>query len=406
MSRTTRPLPDNVRERMRARVMAGLEPAPSHRRTALILTAAATAALLAGMVALLAEPEPTGPATPTTPPTSIGTPYEPTLDPVLAEADLDRCWAQVQASGNALGYPDRARWKPVLTTAEGGRRVIAARADGMPLFCATTETSVSVSAPRPIPSPPDGPTALFVTADGVIAGIAPGRSLVMVSAPDRRLGTGGVMADGLFAVVLGAQDPLAMGPIEIAVDSGDDYRPWDLREAPRPALAVVDRPEVAPDRATELGAMVARCVERPGDGAPVFDASSWRAGMLTPPYGDKRYLVIRNSRYVTACEVAADGTIRFPLEARYISEIRPVNRFTAVRTDPMADPAYAVGWVAPEVARMEIRTQDGRTIVPTISNGSFAVGGQGFSSADVMGQLHLYDQAGTLIHTGVLEEPG
>lgn len=404
MSPTTRPLPDNVRERMRARVMAGLEPAPPWRRVPLILTAAATAAVLAGVVAFIAPPEPTGPATPTSPP--VGPPMEPTLDPVLAAADLDRCWAQVQASGNALGYPDRARWKAVLTVAEGGRQVTAARADGMPLFCSTTATSVSLSAPRPIASPPNGPTALLVTTDGVIAGIAPGKSLVMVSAPDRRLGTGGVMGDGLFAVVLGAQDPLAMGPIEVSLDSQEDYRPWDLREAPRPALAVVDKPEVAPDRATELGALVAQCVERAGDGGPVFDAPSWRAGMLSPLYGDKRYLVIRNSRYVTACEVAADGTVRFPLGPRYIADIRPVKQFIGVPTDPMAGSAFAVGWVAPEVARMEIETHDGTTITATISNGSFAVGELGINGGDLaLGRLRLYDQAGTLIHTGVLQEP-
>jgi hypothetical protein len=406
MNPTTRPLPDDVRERMRARVMGGLEPAAPRRRTPLVLTAAATAALLGGVVALLATPEPAMPADPTDPPTSFGPRPQPALDLETARIDLDRCWDQVQASGKAHAYPHRSEWKPVFTTVEEGRQVTAARAEGMPLFCSTTLTSVSVSEPMPIENPPDWPTALFVSPDGVVAGIAPERqTLLQISVPGRSAAGGGVMGDGLFAVVVGPQDLRTVGPIEVSVDGGN-YLPWDLRKALPPALTVVDKPEVAPDRETELGKLVARCVDQPGDGGPVFDAPSWRAGVLSPWYGEKRYLVIHNSRYATACEVGTDGTVRFPVNPPNYSDKGSVKRFIPVSVDPASDPAFVVGWVAPEVARMEIEAVDGRIIAPTISGETFAVGGQDFSHSDLeTGELRLYDQAGALIHKGALREP-
>lgn len=401
MNPTTRPLPDEVRERMRDTVMGGLESTTSRRSTPLVL-AAATVALL-GVVGVVATPR--GTTDPTDSPTSFGPRPRPMLDMAIAEVDLDRCWAQIEAAGNAQVYPHRSRWKPVFTTVESGRQVTAARANGMPLFCSTTLTSVAVSKPKPVGDPPDGPTALFTSPDGVVAGIAPSNlTTLRFSVRNREISTIGLVSDGMFAVVVGAQELSGLGPVEAVADGTDPQR-WELRELPRPALAVVDKPEVAPDRATELGAKVAECVDRPRDGGPVFDAPSWRAGVLSPLLGDKRLLTIHNSRYVTACEIAADGSVRFPVQSFRYGEIDKVEWFMPAVLHPAPESGLVVGWVAAGVARMEVDA-GGRTITATIANQGFAVVADGLTAYDIeAGDLRLYDQAGALLRSGSLREP-
>lgn len=407
MSPMPRRMPDEVRERMRAKVMGDLDGAAAQRRVPFVLAVAATVAVLAGAVAVVTTPEATAPANPTSSPTTTDSAPEAVLDAAVAKADLDRCWAQVLATGRTHQYPDRARWKPVFTTIDYGRRVTAARADGMPLFCATTLTSVAVSEPKPVARPPEAPTPLFTAPGGVVAGLAPDHLVILkFDGRNRTIGTIGPVSDGMFAVIVGAQDPREIGPLEVNTDEGPQEQHWELRGLPSPALAVVDKPEVAPDRTTELGATVAKCVNRPGDGGPVFDAPSWRAGVLSPAIDGKRHLVIYNSHLVTACSISADGSVGFPMSPSIYMDRRSAKRFMpAVVDQPREGGAVLAGWVAPEVARMEIDA-GGRTLTPTIANQAFVLVDLLLPSYDIeVGELRLYDKAGALIHKGTLREP-
>ncbi|MET1074352.1 MAG: hypothetical protein ABWY11_17020, partial [Umezawaea sp.] len=70
---------------------------------------------------------------------------------VVATAALDRCWSAVRRQGVADRFPDRSRWRAVLTVGDSQIGVVAARADGKPLFCQTTATTATVTDPSAAP---------------------------------------------------------------------------------------------------------------------------------------------------------------------------------------------------------------------------------------------------------------
>src|SRR5439155_17705757 len=78
------------------------------------------------------------------PPTGTSSASRP-FDPRKANADLDRCWAAIQAEGKAGDYPDRSRWRAVSTGHYVWVSITAAFADGKPLFCQTSVTTTRVS---------------------------------------------------------------------------------------------------------------------------------------------------------------------------------------------------------------------------------------------------------------------
>jgi hypothetical protein len=173
-----RPLPPEVRSRIRTRALARPQPRRRTRFTrgrAPFTVAAGVAILAAGAVIIGQSVTGGGPnhagqrTTPPTATTSAGRP----LDLGRANAELDRCWAAIQAEGKADKYPARPRWRAVAQGIYPWVTVTAAFADGKPFFCQTTETTVRVSEPTSSPAYARGSktAALLISPEGVIAGV-------------------------------------------------------------------------------------------------------------------------------------------------------------------------------------------------------------------------------------------
>jgi hypothetical protein len=228
-----RELPFEVRERMRARVAAGLdaEPGRADRLRGPLAVAAGVTVIAAASVAILAQSTAgsghSSGSTPTGRPTT--TTAVPTLpDPVLTTGkaeDLDRCWNVVQTSPRMPEFGPRQNWKASWATALNGHRITAFRAGDRPMFCDTTTTTATVSDPTAEPMPmlaedtdyhgPAEPHALYLSPAGVLTGVAPGASRLQctvgildatTSGPGTRYGTrlaGTVVQDGMFAMWVG-----------------------------------------------------------------------------------------------------------------------------------------------------------------------------------------------------------
>lgn len=193
-----RDLPDNVRERLRTRVM-GDQPGKSRSRG--LLATAAAVVLVAGALALSTSIERTQP-TATDPTTTQADPTLPFSPPTMEE-ELDRCWAALVDAGKTDGYPDRSEWRGVVKDFGGGN-VTAAWAGETPIICATTPSQVTVSSPTATPEYlGDSRTGVLMrTESGVVAGVLdPTWSNVEVEYlyPDGAFNGGAAhQADGLF----------------------------------------------------------------------------------------------------------------------------------------------------------------------------------------------------------------
>jgi len=193
-----RTMPDDVRERLRTRVL-GDQPGRSRSRGRLAAAAAVT--LVAGGLVLSTSVDRTQPTAddPTTTQTDPAPPYTlPTM-----EEELDRCWAALVEAGKTDGYPDRSEWRGVVKDFGGGN-VTAAWAGETPIICATTPAYVSVSSPTATPEYlEDSRTGVLLrTESGVVAGVLdPTWSNVEVEYlyPDGAFNGGAAyQADGLF----------------------------------------------------------------------------------------------------------------------------------------------------------------------------------------------------------------
>ncbi len=275
-----RELPDNVRERLRTRVM-GDQPGKSRSRG--LLATAAAVVLVAGTLALSTSIERTQP-TATDPTTTQADPTLPFSPPTMEE-ELDRCWAALVDAGKTDGYPDRSEWRGVVKDFGGGN-VTAAWAGETPIICATTPAYVSVSSPTATPEHlGDSRTGVLMrTENGVVAGVVdPSWPAVEVGYqyPDGAF-NGGAAAqeDGLF--VFSSLENLLDPRLDLRLRRTED--PSSTLNGPNPPpfggfvpglgptpVTVYDRPG-EPDEYAQTG--VEACLK----GAGVPDVESWEPG--------------------------------------------------------------------------------------------------------------------------------
>jgi hypothetical protein len=164
-----RALPDDVRDRLRAEVRAGIG---KPRRTKHVWYAAAAAVVVLAAGAVVAtqayRQQPVA-----GPPPAPDPGNQLTLDAKVATTALDRCWAAVQAAGKADRVPPREEWVPLFTEVLQAESVVAATAGGKPMFCDTTETTVTLSDPGATPAyVPGTRTGLLLhSPTGVVGGV-------------------------------------------------------------------------------------------------------------------------------------------------------------------------------------------------------------------------------------------
>jgi len=275
-----RELPDDVRMRLRAAVRQDM----AKRRPSRVWYAAAAVVVLAvgAIVAtqVIRHQPVAGPAQ--APPPSQDDPNPLTLDVQVATSSLDRCWAAVQAAGKTDRVPPREEWVPLFTTVMQADSVVAVTADGKPMFCETTETTVTLSDPEATPAyAPDTRTGLLLhSATGMVGGIlAPdGYGLFL----DSRTEDGDNMSQAIYFspvtrqfVVVTASDPART---TLTINRQTQVGEKTLPAAPPPLLSVVDRPVTA-DRTSPAGRALGDCLAAAELDA-VADAAAYAPGPL------------------------------------------------------------------------------------------------------------------------------
>lgn len=278
-----RELPPDVRERLRTRVLDGINGVEHHatvrplrRRPAGAWLAAAAAVVAVAAVGVVVLQGVNGGTTPVS----------------STEAQLDRCWDGVVRAGQHRTFPPRDTWQPALQTSNQGATVLAVRAEGSAIFCGLTPTAVTVSEPvgpnDTYANPPEGTFVALEMKGGPVAGITDGGGTKLrldinppASYEGDFLGTfAGKVADGMFV------HPGPGGPGTKVVHKGTTLKDsWQ-------DFTVVDHPELVGERTSANGKLLGRCLE--DNWYQVADGDTLRTA-ATEQVGDVTAMVMRNS---------------------------------------------------------------------------------------------------------------
>ncbi|WP_372672099.1 hypothetical protein [Amycolatopsis kentuckyensis] len=295
-----RALPDDVRDRLRAEVRAGLE---KPRRTKHVWYAAAAAVLVLAAGAVVAtktfRQQPVA-----------GPPPDPgnrlTLDPKVATAALDRCWAAVQAAGKTDRVPPRDEWVPLFTEVEQADAVVAATAAGKPMFCETTETTVTLSDPAAAPAYAPGTHVgvLLHSPTGTVAGIVdPGTAPGFLGS---RTAGGDTMSQSIRTSPVSGQfvamTRTALWTTTLTVENPGAPRAAVLPQPPSWLVMAVDRPVTA-ERTSPAGRVLGECLNTAEEVIP--DAAAYTPGPLLET-GDFQVVTGRRGDRVVVCETQPD----------------------------------------------------------------------------------------------------
>ncbi|MGW3998918.1 hypothetical protein ACWEF6_35960 [Amycolatopsis sp. NPDC004772] len=323
-----RKLPDDVRARLREEVRRGMgkrRPA----RVRYVAAAAAVVALAAGAIVAtqvfrhqpVAEPGPPAPP-------DVFNPL--TLDAAVATSSLDRCWAAVQAAGKTGRVPPRQNWVPVFTEVFQTDSVVAATADGKPMFCETTETTVTLSDPAATPAyTPGTRTGLLLhSATGMVGGIlAPGGEGSYLDA-ETEGGESGMSRISFSPVTRQFTGVTRSDPARTTLSIGKPMEPGvRLPAAPPPLLAVADRPVTA-DRTSAAGRALGDCLAA-AEMEAIPDPAAYEPGPLLDSDGYRVVLGRRGDRFVV-CTTEPDYRRPGKLRVRTLPSGPP----------PEAPPAY------------------------------------------------------------------
>lgn len=307
-----RRLPPEVRDRVRARVLASLDDAPRNRflnSRGPLAVAAGVAVLAAGAMIVTqsvgdgSSAVPPGRTTATAP-----VPFgDDSLQP-NADGELDRCLGALRFAGMERNFPERALWQPVASRQLGLVKVTAAMIGNKPLFCQTTETSVTITNPAAPPAFAEGTmTGVLLESDeGVVAGVAdPSWAGVDVEVTRGGVGMRGVseiLPHGLF-VHFGQLRPTEGAQVQVGPPVQDKSDPLVKIDVPRPTPPAIrylrDLPtNPPPDRDSERGKWAAECLDKSNNAVP--DPDSWRPGAWASVDGS-RVIQLRFGSYVGFC---------------------------------------------------------------------------------------------------------
>lgn len=364
-----RPLPPEIRDRLRERIDAA---APRAGRFRAPLAAAAGVAVLAAGAVIVAQSVAGSPDgfTP-------GAPTSTTAAP--GGSELDRCWAAVVTAGKANRYPDRAQWREVVSTDSDTSRVTAFRAAGKPVFCQTMARTVVVSDPNAEPAlaPGTGTGSLLATNIGGLGGVAdPSWTRVGVEIHDQSGSdtmTTATAKDGLF-VVAGWSDRAVRTRVYDQID--DDPARLDtaamLPTAPPPPVSVVDRPADAPPQDVEF---LSTCLGKADPAAP--DAHLWQPGASVAT-DLSTAMVARNADKFGVCyhnatsDRSHDDYTFEPVDTP--RAVDPVSRVHAQLTLNSSDDdrPLVLGVLPEQATSLRLEFDGGTKIDADVANGSFA----------------------------------
>lgn len=279
-----RELPPDVRERLRTRVLDGINGVehqatvrPLRRRPTGAWLAAAAAVVAVAAVGVVVLQGVNGRTTPVS----------------STEGQLDRCWNGIERAANGRTFPPRDTWRPVLQTSNQGATVHAIRAEGVAFFCGLTPTTVTLSVTvgpnDTYANPPEGALLALGMPGGPVAGFTDygGTALKLDVMPpadyegDFYGHSAGKVADGMFV------HPGPGGPRTKA-----RYKGNVLKGRARQGFTVVDHPELRAERTSANGKLLGRCLDgnwfQVADGDSLLAEASVKAGRATA-------MVMRNS---------------------------------------------------------------------------------------------------------------
>jgi len=318
------------------------------------------------------------------------------LDVAKANLRLDRCWAAVVGQGLIARYPDRSRWVPSFEVERDTLDVVAARAEGKPLFCETTRTTVTVSDPNlpPLYSPGVQVGTVLVSQEGVIAGVAnvPWKRLRLTGGDD--YSSDSRVSDNMFVAVTGIR---ALPTPRV---SGDGSAEFPLPTNGPDPLAVVDRPTVpAPDRGSAPGGFLGECLQAVPEAVLDPDSYSARAYRFG---ASGRAVVGRSADHLVMC--TADTGLGYHSAVSAIDSASTAMKVLDVRKGG-PDGTYVVGGEVPdETTAARFTFAPGVTADAVVADGTFvatappSVNLGAAASVDV----ELYGASGNVLFDGLV----
>ncbi|WP_158896228.1 hypothetical protein [Amycolatopsis anabasis] len=386
-----RELPDAVRAEIRLDLYKGMT-RPERRSWRKPVAAAAVVVALAGgaFVATIDFRGRDEPASATAPPPGVSPdlPVLP-LDLPLANDALDRCWAALRAAGRSDAFPRRETWRPVGNTRPGQRSplyetpgrsappyevTVLARADGKPLVCDTTATTVTVSDPNaPLTYVAGTSTAaLLMSPTGFLAGVSDEPGPVPLSVEHHR--PGGLSGAGVVARPVDGMFLWAGTPNSSAATFTTSGAPL---VAPPPALRVVDRPTPGVDRTSDLGRSLGDCLS--GSSYQIPDPESFQP-TATLTAGPTTVIAGRFGDRVVFCAVdKRESKPSYHAEEMNFLAGSPLLSgralFEGINRTPQGYGQFVAGGLVPaDTARMTVARQGGRQpLTPVVTAGTFLV---------------------------------
>lgn len=244
----------------------------------------------------------------------------PSTGDLLLDQHLARCAAAVDSSGQREQYPPVSTW--TVTASQVGRTGVATAVNAT-FFCATTPTTVSVSAPGDAPA---GPVRLVQVGRYEVGVLNPGAGVVTL------------VVDGVKTVVAGPAALVGVSGPTTAVAVVAPTRPRDpaipaVRAAT--AITLLDAPvSAAQDRTSPAGRRLVACLS--GEtGALVPDPQAWFVVDDSRP----RVLLVAAHGMVGVCVSGSDG-------APQVMTVQPVPDPPAAGTLAVAINLGAVGGAA------------------------------------------------------------
>jgi RNA polymerase sigma factor (sigma-70 family) len=357
-------LPPELRDRLRAEVEQGVDRRPRRAIPGRLIAVAAAVVLLAGTVLVLRQVPDVDEHVPDAPrPVAAA---GASLDRAVAAVALDRCWAAVRQQGLADRFPDRSRWTPSFTAGDSQVGVVAARADGKPLFCQTTPTTATVTDPNAVPE--SGTSAVLFSREGVVAGVTDvgwSRIALKGTGPHGSVLLKAESGDHLFVGRAGVNlTGTRIGINEIGSEDPTAVR--DLAPPASPAVLARDRPDgPAPDRTSEAGSALGDCLAR--SSRPLPDPDSYQPGALVT-YPGGRLVLGRSADSLVTCR--SDGEKTEAVRTLLVNSGAPA--VMNVRTLVEGDREIFGGELRPEVSTVEISLGDGPPQPVTVADRTFA----------------------------------
>ncbi|SFP88075.1 hypothetical protein SAMN05421810_103716 [Amycolatopsis arida] len=404
-----RELPPQVADRIYASVRAGM-PTPQRARSRAPLTVAAAVVLLAGGAVAV----------------NTGVDHVPAA--TEDTATLDRCWSAIEQSGRTAEFPDRGSWQQLFQEQLEATTMTAIRAGTRTVFCETSLTTVSVSAPiDSLESEGDDRVrGLLTTPAGTV--VVAGRDIedMDVRTRDRVLtyddgpdayetALMSAARDGVFVGSLATND-LTRVDLVAQPDSRSglqDTSSPPVPIAPPPPAVFVEDVAAQATYTTEEELALMECLHRPGNGGgPVIDAPTWQAGaLLDYEISTEDH---RTTRTRTVLAVNARGTMSCQLNpiwgiSYFPSPSDPPDNPIRVLSSESRSPGMALsGDIDEGVTTLAISVQ-GRTVTTEVRNRTFAV-----FLPDAMGSVPelvqrkaitatAYDAEGEIVFQGPLQ---